>query len=75
MWCLSKGEGWTLEASRTATSMKGAGMEVGRKWYGFHNQVPRTPKGYDYIWVIVDRLTKVDHFIPDKTTYKGSLLA
>jgi transposase InsO family protein len=35
----------------------------------------RTPKGYDFIWVIVDRLTKVAHFIPVKTTYKGTQLA
>jgi hypothetical protein len=38
-------------------------------------RLPRTPKGYDSIWVIVDRLTKVAHFIPVKTTYKGSHLA
>jgi hypothetical protein len=37
--------------------------------------LPRTPKGYDSIWVIVDRLTKVAHFIPVNTTYKGSQLA
>jgi hypothetical protein len=37
--------------------------------------LPRTPKDYDSIWVIVDRLTKVAHFIPVKTTYKGSQLA
>jgi hypothetical protein len=37
--------------------------------------LPRTPKGYDSIWVIVDRLTKVAHFILVKTTYKGSQLA
>jgi hypothetical protein len=36
--------------------------------------LPRTPAGYDSIWVIVDRLTKVAHFIPVKTTYKGSRL-
>jgi hypothetical protein len=35
--------------------------------------LPRTPKGYDSIWVIVDRLTKVAHF-PVNTTYKGSQL-
>src|SRR5262249_30897738 len=31
--------------------------------------LPRTPKGYDSIWVIVDRLTKSAHFLPVKTTY------
>jgi hypothetical protein len=32
---------------------------------------PRTQLGYDSIWVIVDRGTKVAHFIPFKTTYSG----
>jgi hypothetical protein len=41
----------------------------------FNTRLPRTSKGYDSIWVIVGRLTKVAHFIPDKTTYKGSQLA
>jgi hypothetical protein len=41
----------------------------------FITGLPRTPKGYDSIWVIVDRLTKVAHFILVKTTYKGSQLA
>jgi hypothetical protein len=36
---------------------------------------PRTQAGYDSIWVIVDRLTKVTHFIPVKTTYLGAKLA
>jgi transposase InsO family protein len=36
---------------------------------------PHTPKIYDSIWMIVDRLTKVAHFIPVNTTYKGSQLA
>jgi hypothetical protein len=37
--------------------------------------LPRTRSGYDSIWVIVDRLTKVAHFIPIKTTYSESQLA
>jgi IS30 family transposase len=34
----------------------------------------RTQTGYDSIWVIVDRLTKVAHFIPVKNTYSGPQL-
>nr|GEX98779.1 reverse transcriptase domain-containing protein [Tanacetum cinerariifolium] len=30
--------------------------------------LPRTPSGYDLIWIIVDRLTKSAHFLPVKTT-------
>jgi hypothetical protein len=37
--------------------------------------LPRTQIGYDSIWVIVDRQTKVAHFIPIKTTYSGPQLA
>jgi hypothetical protein len=37
--------------------------------------LPRTSAGYDSIWVIVDRLTKVAQFIPVKTTYLGAKLA
>jgi hypothetical protein len=38
-------------------------------------RLPHTQAGYDSIWVIVDRLTKVTHFIPIKTTYAGARLA
>jgi hypothetical protein len=36
--------------------------------------LPRPQAGYESIWVIVDRLTKVAHFIPVKTTYSGAKL-
>jgi hypothetical protein len=36
--------------------------------------LPRTQAGYDSIWVIVDCITKVAHFIPGKTTYLGAKL-
>jgi hypothetical protein len=41
----------------------------------FIDGLPRTQAGYDLIWVIVDRLTKVAHFVPVKTTYSGAELA
>jgi hypothetical protein len=37
--------------------------------------LPRTSAGYDSIWVIVDRLTKVSHFIPVRTNYTEAKLA
>jgi hypothetical protein len=50
-----------------------------RKWeeisMDFIVGLPKTQSGYDSIWVIVDCLSKVAHFIPVKTTYKGSKLA
>ena len=41
----------------------------------FITGLPRTRSGYDSIWVVVDRLTKVAHFIPVKTTYTSDKLA
>ena len=37
--------------------------------------LPRSPSGHNAIWVVVDRLTKVAHFIPVNTTYTGDKLA
>ena len=33
--------------------------------------LPKNSKGYDSIWVIVDRLTKSAHFLPVKTIYRA----
>jgi transposase InsO family protein len=38
-------------------------------------RLPVTTKGHDSIWVVVDRLTKVAHFIQVKTRYSGGHLA
>ena len=37
--------------------------------------LPRTQKGNDSIWVIMDRLTKVAHFLPVRNKYSVSQLA
>jgi hypothetical protein len=31
--------------------------------------LPKIAKGFDSIWVIIDRLTKIAHFLPVKTKY------
>ena len=41
-------------------------MEVGQAWHGFYHRIAI---------VIVDRLMKVAHFIPVKTTYTSAKLA
>ncbi|KAI3723666.1 hypothetical protein L2E82_35421 [Cichorium intybus] len=41
----------------------------------FVTKLPRTYKGHDTIWVIVDRLTKSAHFLPIREDYKTERLA
>ncbi|XP_022031400.1 uncharacterized protein LOC110932367 [Helianthus annuus] len=38
-------------------------------------KLPRTKKGHDTIWVIVDRLTKSAHFLPIKEAYSSEKMA
>ncbi|GKC24973.1 putative reverse transcriptase domain-containing protein [Tanacetum coccineum] len=41
----------------------------------FVTKLPKTPSGYDAIWVIVNNLTKSAHFIPIRETYSMDKLA
>ena len=41
----------------------------------FVSGLPKSSKGYDSIWVIVDRMTKSTHFFPMKTTNPVKKLA
>ncbi|KAI3717497.1 hypothetical protein L1987_69148 [Smallanthus sonchifolius] len=41
----------------------------------FITKLPRTPRGHDSIWVIVDRLTKSAHFIPIREDFKMEKLS
>ncbi|WVZ83050.1 LOW QUALITY PROTEIN: hypothetical protein U9M48_030234 [Paspalum notatum var. saurae] len=49
------------------------------KWEDIHMDfvvgLPRTQKGYDSIWVIIDRFTKSAHFLPVKTVYHANTYA
>ncbi|WVZ89803.1 LOW QUALITY PROTEIN: hypothetical protein U9M48_036162 [Paspalum notatum var. saurae] len=49
------------------------------KWEDVHMDfivgLPRTQKGYDSIWVIINRLTKLAHFLPVKTHYTAATYA
>jgi hypothetical protein len=46
-------------------------VEVGKIATDFIVGLLRTQSGYNFIWVIIDQLAKVAHFIPIKTTYPG----
>jgi transposase InsO family protein len=50
-------------------------MEMGIYCMDFIVGLPRTTKGYDSIWVIVDRLTKISHFLPVKTDHPVTVYA
>ena len=41
----------------------------------FVTGLPKSPQGYDAIWVIVDRLTKSAHFLPIRINYSMDRLA
>ena len=72
---MPKGKGRPSEASRFTSTMKIPKWKWEEVGMDFIVGLPRTQRGYDFIWVIVDRLTKVAHFIPIKTTYSGVKLA
>jgi hypothetical protein len=44
-------------------------MEMGDISMDFIMGLPRTAKGYDSVWVIIDQLTKIAHFFPVKVKY------
>ena len=45
---------------------------MGQNYYGLGHRVA---KGFDLIWVIVDRLTKTAHFLPVRMTYMAAQYA
>jgi transposase InsO family protein len=71
---MPESQGRTPEASQITAAIEDPRMEKGRNQNRFHSQIARTQVGCDSIWVIMDRLAKVAHFIPVKTTYSGAML-
>jgi hypothetical protein len=68
---MSKGEGGTSKAHWIVATPKSSRIEMGRDRNGLYSRTAKTQKGYDTIWVIMDRLTKVAHSIPIKKMYTG----
>lgn len=50
-------------------------VEVRACHNGFFMGLPRTQRGNDAIWVVVDRLTKSTHFVPMRTSDSVDYLA
>jgi hypothetical protein len=69
------GEGGTSKAFRDVTTVGYTVWKWEKIAMDFVMKLPRTKKGHDAIWVIVDRLTKSAHFLPIKETYDLERLA
>jgi hypothetical protein len=67
-------QGRTPEASWIVATTEDLRIEMGGDRNGFHSWIARTQAGYDSVWVIVDRLTKVAHFILVKMTFSRAKL-
>jgi hypothetical protein len=70
-----KGQSQSLEASCKSTTVEHSWVEVENICMDFIVGLPRTSRGYNLIWVIVDHLTKSAHFILVSTTYRVSQYA
>ncbi|WVZ80236.1 hypothetical protein U9M48_027729 [Paspalum notatum var. saurae] len=68
-------EGRTSETCRFVATFEDSEWKWEEISMDFIVGLPGTRKGYNSIWVVVDRLTKVAHFIPVNTTYSGARLA
>src|SRR5688572_14619597 len=72
---MSTSEGRASKAQWCVSRYRDSYLEVRRYQYGRCDGIVQSKRGYDSIWVVVDRLTKLAHFIPVKTTYQADDLA
>jgi hypothetical protein len=68
VWYLSKGEGWASLAAGLLMPLEVPEWKSKNIIIDFVVGLPRSPRGKGAIWVVIDRLAKVAHFIPIKTT-------
>src|ERR1041385_7224421 len=48
---------------------------MGQSQYGLHHWLSKNPKGNDAIFVVIDKLSKVAHFLPVRESITASQLA
>jgi hypothetical protein len=69
---LWKGEGGPFAYAWFSVALACFGLEMGGYFHGFYCGIAPLAKGYDSIWVIIDRLTKSAHFLPVDTRYTAT---
>ena len=68
-------EGRTSEDGWTPSTFTDSKVDMGAHHLDFMTALPRSPKGNNIVWVIVDCLTKSAHFIPFRLRQSTELLA
>src|SRR5438105_1114942 len=72
---MSTSQSRSSQISWTIATFSNTVLEMGDIHMDFIVGLPRTRKGYDSIWVILDRLTKTAHFISVNTIYRAKIYA
>lgn len=67
---LSTSEGRAPMPRRLASKSTHSRVEMGAHYYGLCGGASKTHKGFDAVWVIIDRLMKSAHFLHVVTIYK-----
>jgi IS30 family transposase len=72
---LLESESYALEVSQRDTTITHSSLEVENISMDFIVGLPKTLRGFDSIWVIVDRLTKLAHFLPIRIEHSAMTYA
>ena len=72
---MQKNEGRASEACRSTPTTRGTGVEMDHFEMDFVTGFPRPRRGSDAIFVVIDNLSKVAHFLPVKESISAVQLA